>query len=65
MRYTLTNALPRPVTVAVLQDGLWGDTTISAESQKSTRPSADVAQWMVTLPANGKTELTATFTTRF
>jgi hypothetical protein len=65
MRYTLTNALPRPVTVAVLQDGLWGDTTISAESQKSTRPSADVAEWMVTLPANGKSELTATFTTRF
>jgi hypothetical protein len=65
MRYTLTNALPRPVTVAVLQYGLWGDTTISAESQKSTRPGADVAEWMVTLPANGKSELTATFTTRF
>jgi hypothetical protein len=65
MRYTLTNALPKPVTVAVLQDGLWGDTTINTESQKSTRRSADVAEWMVPIPANGKVELTATFTTRF
>jgi hypothetical protein len=65
MRYTLTNALPKPVTVAVLQDGLWGDTTINTESQKSTRPSADVAEWRVPIPANGKVELTATLTTRF
>jgi hypothetical protein len=65
MRYTLTNALPRSVTVTVLQGGLWGDTKISAESQKSTRRSADVAEWHVTLPANGKSELTATFATRF
>jgi hypothetical protein len=65
MRYTLTNALPRSATVTVLQGGLWGDTRISAESQKSTRRSADVAQWQVTLPANGKSELTATFVTRF
>jgi hypothetical protein len=49
----------------VLQGGLWGDTKISAESQKSTRRSADVAEWQVTLPANGKSELTATFATRY
>jgi hypothetical protein len=65
MRYTLTNALPRSVTVTVLQGGLWGDTKISAESQKSTRRSADVAEWQVILPANGKSELTATFATRY
>lgn len=65
MRYTLTNALPRSVTISVLQDGLWGDTRITAESQKSTRRSADVAEWQVTVPANGKSELTATFATRF
>jgi hypothetical protein len=65
MRYTLTNALPRSVTVTVLQGGLWSDTKISAESQKSTRRSADVAEWQVTLPANGKSELTATFATRY
>ena len=43
MRYEFTNALPRPVTVKLLQDGLWGDSRISAESQKSTRRSADTA----------------------
>jgi hypothetical protein len=65
MRYEFTNALPRPVTVKLLQDGLWGDSRISAESQKSTRRSADTAEWAVTVPANGKAALTATFDTRF
>jgi hypothetical protein len=65
MRYSLTNALPKSVQVAVLQGGLWGDTTISAESQKSTRRSAEVAEWLVTVPANGKIDLTATFMTRY
>jgi hypothetical protein len=65
MRYSLTNALPKPVTVSLLQDGLWGDSTITAESQKSRRRSADVAEWTVQIPANGKAEVTATITTRF
>jgi hypothetical protein len=65
MRYTLTNALPQPVTVALLQAGLWGDTTIKAESHKSTRRSADVAEWTVTVPANEKSELTASFASRY
>ena len=65
MRYSLTNALPKPVTVSLLQDGLWGDSTITAESQKSKRRSADVAEWTVQIPANGKAEVTATVTTRF
>ena len=65
MRYTLTNALPRPVTVALLQAGLWGDSTILAESQKSRRRSADEAEWTVTVPANGEAEVTASFVTRF
>lgn len=65
MRYTLTNALPQPVTVALLQSGLWADATIRAESQKSTRRSAEVAEWDVTVPANGKSEVTASFGTRF
>jgi hypothetical protein len=65
MRYSLTNALPRPVTVSLLQDGLWGDSTITAESHKSKRRSADVAEWAVQIPANGKAEVTATITTRF
>jgi hypothetical protein len=65
MRYELTNALPRPVTVKLLQDGLWGDSRITAESQKSTRRSAETAEWAVTVPANGKASLTATFETRY
>jgi len=65
MRYTVTNALPQPVTVALLQAGLWGDATIKTESQKSTRRSADVTEWSVNVPANGKTEVTASFETRY
>jgi hypothetical protein len=65
MRYKLSNALARPVTVTVLQAGLSGDTRILSESQKSTRRSADVAEWAVPVPANGSSELTASFETRF
>jgi hypothetical protein len=65
MRYELSNALPRPVTVKLLQEGLWGDSRITAESLKSTRRSADAAEWAVTVPANGKASLTATFETRY
>jgi hypothetical protein len=65
MRYELSNALPRAVTVKLLQEGLWGDSRIIAESLKSTRRSADTAEWPVTVPANGKTTLTATFDTRY
>ena len=65
MRYELTNALPRSVVVKLRQEGLWGDSSIKAESQKSVRSSAEVAEWAVTVPANGKTSLTATFETRY
>jgi hypothetical protein len=65
MRYDLTNALPRAVVVKIRQEGLWGDSSIKAESQKSTRRSADVAEWPVSVPANGKATLTATFETRY
>jgi len=65
IRYELSNALPRPVTVKLLQEGLWGDSRITAESQKSTRRSADTAEWAVTVAANGKSTLTATFETRY
>jgi hypothetical protein len=65
MRYELTNALPQPVTVKLLQEGLWGESSIKAESQKSTRRSAGTAEWAVTVPANGKAGLTASFDTRF
>jgi hypothetical protein len=65
MRYTLTNASPKPVTVALIQAGLWGDSAVLTESEKSKRTSADEAQWTVTVPANGQAEVTASFTTRF
>ena len=65
MRYELTNALPRPVVVKLRQEGLWGDASIKAESQKSARLSAEAAEWAVTVPANGKASLTASFETRY
>ena len=65
MRYVLSNAMPKPVTVSVLQSGLWGDTAIKSETQKSTRRSAEEAEWVVTVPANGSVTLTASFETQF
>jgi hypothetical protein len=65
MRYELSNALPRAVTVKVLQAGLWGDTRIKTESQKSERRDADTAVWEVAVPANGKATLSATFESRY
>ena len=65
MRYTLTNARPQAVTVDLIQNGLWGDTRIVEESQKSERRSADEALWRVRVPANGTATVTATFDTRF
>jgi hypothetical protein len=65
MRYTLTNASPRPITVDLFQSGLVGDTRIVAESMKSVRPNADQVRWSVTVPANGEATVTATFDSRY
>ena len=65
MRYDVTNALPRAVVVKVRQEGLWGDSSVKTESQKSTRLSAEAAEWNVNVPANGKATVTATFETRY
>jgi hypothetical protein len=65
MRYELTNARSNAVTVDLIQSGLWGDTRIASESQKSERRSADEALWRVAVPANGHATVTATFDTRF
>ena len=65
MRYTLTNASARAVTVDLIQSGLWGDTRIVEESQKSDRRSADETLWRVAVPANGEAIVTATFDTRY
>ena len=65
MKYVVSNARPEAVTVLVAQDGLYGDVRISDESLKSERVSADRVEWQVPVNANGKTELTATFDTRY
>jgi hypothetical protein len=64
MRYTVTNAGPKPVTVDIIQSGLWGDTRITQESLKSERMSADDIRWHVPVPANGEATVTATFDSR-
>jgi hypothetical protein len=65
MRYELTNALPRPVVVKLMQQGLWGDSRVKSESQKSTRTNAEAVSWAVTVPANGTATVNASFETRF
>ncbi len=65
MAYTLTNALPHPVTVDLIQEGLVGDTRIVEESRPSVRRDADATVWMVDVPANGEAKVSATFDTKF
>jgi len=65
MRYTLTNARPVPVTVDLLQSGLWGDTRIVEQSLPGERRSADEALWRVPVPANGEATVTVTFESRY
>jgi hypothetical protein len=65
MHYTLTNALPKAVSVNLIQDGLWGDTKIVAETEASKRRSADSAEWNVAVPANGKADVTVTFDSKY
>ena len=65
MRYDLTNASPKAVVIDLVQDGLWGDTRITAESLKSERKDADRNLWRVNVPANGSAQVTATFDTRY
>lgn len=65
MRYTLTNARPNPVTVDLMQSGLWGDTRITEESMPSQRRSADDVLWRVPVPANGEATVTVTFDSRY
>ena len=65
MRYTLTNAGPKAITVDLIQSGLWGDVRIIDESMKSQRLSADETRWQVPVPANGEATVTATFDSRY
>lgn len=67
MRYTLTNAKDRPVTVELVQDNVpwwWNDTRIVSETLKSERRDADTEIWQVPVAANGTASVTVTFDTR-
>ncbi len=66
MRYRLTNARSRSVTVELVQAGLdWGDVRVIEDSGKSERRSAGMLAWQVAVPANGSAVVTATFDTRY
>jgi hypothetical protein len=68
MAYTLTNARPSPVTVDVTQDGLdsgFHDTRVVSESVKGEQKSLDERVYHVTVPANGRVVVNATFETRY
>jgi hypothetical protein len=70
MRYTLTNARPEAVTIDLAQQGLWGDTRVTAQSLggqslEGKRVSADRMEWSVPVPANGTVDLSVTFDSRY
>lgn len=65
MRYSVSNALPKPVKVRVVQNGLWGDTRLVDPSQPEEWKDATRAAWLVEVPANGKADLTVTFDSRY
>jgi hypothetical protein len=65
MVYTISNAREVPVTVDLAQDGLWGDVRIEAQSLTGERVSADRIEWKVPVAANGTTDVTATFDSRY
>ncbi len=65
MRYELSNARNQPVTVDLGQSGLWGDVRITEQSQEGKRISADLMEWNIAVPANGKATLTVTFDSRY
>lgn len=66
VRYRLTNARAKAVTVELVQNGLdWADTRVIEESRRSERPNAGGAMWQVPVPANGEAVVTATFDTRY
>lgn len=66
VRYRLTNARGRPVTVELVQSGLaWGDTRVVDQSRPGERQDAGTMVWQVPVPANGEAVVTATFDTRY
>jgi hypothetical protein len=65
MRYLVTNAGPKPITVDLRQSGLSWDTRVVAESLPSEKLSASEVRWRVPVPANSQTVVTADFYTPY
>lgn len=66
VRYRLTNARSRSVTVELVQAGLdWGDTRVVDQNRPGDRRDAGTLVWQVPVPANGEAVVTATFDTRY
>lgn len=63
-RMTLRNARDEAVTIRV-QQALAGDWEIVQESQRSSRPSAQAASWLVEVPARGSAQLDYSVRTRW
>ena len=66
MRYRLTNARDRAVTVELVQGGLdWSDVRVTEQSRPGDRRTAGTLAWQVPVPANGEAVVTATFDSRY
>jgi hypothetical protein len=68
MAYILTNARPAPVVVDLVQGGLdngYHDTRAIDETVPGEQRSLDERVYHVTVPANGRTVVNATFETRY
>jgi hypothetical protein len=65
MRYLVTNASPKPVTVDLRQGGLSWDTRVVQESLQSEKLSADEVRWRVPVAPNSETVVTADFYTPY
>jgi hypothetical protein len=68
MRYIFTNARPAPVTIEFTQNGLStysNDTRVPFESQPAEKDNLnwESRKWLVTVPANGRAELTVQYDT--
>ena len=68
MRYIFTNAGPAPVTIEFTQNGLStysNDTRVPFESQPAEKDNLnwESRKWLVTVPANGRAELTVQYDT--
>jgi hypothetical protein len=62
MSYLVRNARSTPSVVTLRQFGLWRENGVLKESIPGRRLDAGSFAWDVTVPANGETTLTATFT---